>query len=448
MSHLKLVPTDADIDLEKTILGTAVVHPDVLDVVDLTQEDFFKPQHRDLWDVLRHLREQGAPTDPVAIAHQLERRGKLAAFGGMTAINGLIDFSVPAASVDHYSAQVAEAALTRRLRAALSNALQLEGSDLLAKVQEIAGAAHSRRKTNGLPIGAWAEQVYRETAEALEAKEAGQAGLCGSGLSTGLVGLDGLLGGIKPGVLTVVAGRPSHGKSALMAGVADAVTASGAGGVHVFSMEDTGRAYARRLMAKRARINLNKFSTLDFERGDMRRLSATVEDLAARNRWFVDDLPGLSSQEVSMLVRVKKRELGTVLVIVDYVGIMREPGTHSEMEKITQATRNLVTLARRENIAVVMLSQLSRKCEERPRNERRPVLSDLRQSGDIEQEAEAVMFVYRDVLYEDEPRKQLEMEHAAEIIVRKNKNGVTGTAHLHWDGPTTSFSDMRAEDMR
>jgi replicative DNA helicase len=448
LNHLKLVPTDADIDLEKTILGTAVVHPDILDVVDLAQEDFFKPQHRDMWDVLRHLREQGAPTDPVSIAHQLERRGKLAAFGGMTAINGLIDFSVPAASVDHYSAQVAEAALTRRLRAQLSNAMQLEGTELLAKVQEIAASAQGRKKTNGLPIGDWAEQVYRETGEALDAKQSGAAGLCGAGLTTGLVELDGLLGGIRPGVLTVVAGRPSHGKSALMAGIADVVTASGVGGVHVFSMEDTGRAYARRMLARHAKINLNKFSTLDFERGDMRRIGEAAAKLSERSRWFVEDLPGLSSQEVAMLVRIKKRELATVLVIVDYVGIMREPGTHSEMEKITQATRNLVALARRENVAVVMLSQLSRKCEDRPRNERRPVLSDLRQSGDIEQEAEAVLFVYRDSLYEDDNRKKLELEHASEVIVRKNKNGVTGTAHLHWDGPTTSFSDMRAEDMR
>jgi replicative DNA helicase len=230
------------------------------------------------------------------------------------------------------------------------------------------------------------------------------------------------------------------GKSSLARGIADAVHATGAG-VHAFTPEDNAQTYALRALSGRSGVAIEAMLGLRVREAELSRISEACDDYSSATRWLVDDTAGLGSAELAARVRRHRRENDTQLVVVDYLQLLHEPNVpaHDLRVQVEQATRNLVALARTERVAVLALSQLSRRCEERP--DKRPTLADLRESGALEQAAEAVMMVYRDDVYNAGAEPGV-----TEVILRKNKNGRTGVVRLFFNLATTTFSDLSARE--
>jgi replicative DNA helicase len=259
------------------------------------------------------------------------------------------------------------------------------------------------------------------------------------GLSTGLPDLDRLTGGVRVGGLVILAGRPSMGKSALARTIAATTARSGAGGVHVFSLEDGSEDYALRQVADDARIDLERLSAGRFESGEAGGAAWAVANLRGLP-WLVDSDSGISAQEIASRVRRHKRELNTKLVVVDYVQLLvdKRIPRHEKRLQVDVASEDLRTLAAQEGVAIVLISQLSRKVDERPN--KRPILSDLRESGGLEQIADQVLFCYRGEYYEPD---NAELHGLAEIIVRKNKHGRSNFAvDVAFDNPTATFRPL------
>ena len=434
----------SEIEIERALLGAAILAPKTLELVDLDPGDFLHPAHRFVWNALQSLVAANKPVDPASVADELGAR--LNAAGGFSGITGLMSFGVGASSAMHHAERIRQFAMTRRINLELAEirAANLEGDELLERVQAIGAKAASRQRGRARSIGQWAHDAFKQ----MEADEqrGERPGWYGRGLATGFPVLDALLGGIKPGVMTVLGGRPSHGKSGLTRNIADYLSSQGVG-VHSFSLEDSGIAYAVRAMSAESGINLAKFASMKgWTPAERRECKAACGRLWSRKHWIIDEVSGLSSRDIGIEVRLHKEENQTQLVIVDYVGHMHEPAARQgdEMATITQAAKGLFNLSRSAGVAVLMLSQLSRKLEDR--TDKIPQLSDLRSSGEIEQLAECVMFAHRASLFETDPAKHALLAGFGEIFVRKNKNGLTGTAKLGWDGPTTSFRNPDDHD--
>jgi replicative DNA helicase len=417
---------------EQALLGAVILEGDgAYDAAAVEPGDFFNLRHQKIWGAMRDLRELGQPAGDVqllesALAEDLDPVGGLAYLASLTAA------TVPS-HVSEYSRLVRKAALTRRVQLALSEltSSDLEGSELLAEVLD-----RVRRLTVDLddPARTMAEAAVEtrdELTEAVARKEAGEG--CW-GLSTGYADVDDLLGGLQRGVVTILAGRPSMGKSALARSFAANVVAAGYG-AHVFSLEDSRRSYTLRQLSDTGSVPLKRFQTLDLKYGDVESVGRAVSMLRERRRWLIDDTAALGASEIALRVRKHKPEVDTALVVVDYGQLIREPDIPpNELRvQLEVATKRLVELARTEDICVLLLSQLSRACETRPN--KRPILSDLRESGNLEQDAYAVMFLYLDEKYNEES----EDRGVAELLLRKNKNGSTGTVKLAFDADTATF---------
>jgi replicative DNA helicase len=349
---------------------------------------------------------------------------------------------VPTAdNVEFYAAAVAEDALTRRVRIACSQIAHsaLEGEELLQHALQIVTRLGGKRTDGAVTMSELAPKVLEQMVEQIARRGEGDPTV--GGFATGLDALDAYLGGIQPGVVTVLGGRPSMGKSALARTIAQNASAAGFG-VHVFSLEDVRGAYARRALADIGRVDLHRVNTLQLAGGDIGRLDYAAQQLAQHTRWLVDDVAGVSASQIGMKVRQHIVENRTRLVVVDYVQIMREPDARRGDKRVQVAlsVEGLHELARRENVAVLLVSQLNRKLEER--DDKRPQMSDLREAGELEQIADAILFCYRDDVYNpDGPKGR------AEVIVAKNKHGRPGTAMLVWDASTATYRNPSARTM-
>ncbi len=254
-------------------------------------------------------------------------------------------------------------------------------------------------------------------------------------LATGFQDLDDL-GGLIIGGVTILAGRPSMGKSALGRSIADNVSRAGLG-VHTFSLEDPRGPFFSRQVSDMTGINLQKVMTGNgLSEIDHLRI-AEASDALKQRRWLLDDSAGISSAGIWGKVKGRSRANGTRLVVVDYAQLIREAGVKDKRAEVEKAAEGLVELARNERVAVLLLSQLSRQCE--MRDDKKPVLSDLRETGVLEQIASSVWFVYRPAVYaKNESDKELRKTEGW-VLVRKNKHGSLGEVELHWDGPTATY---------
>ena len=415
-------------DIERELLS-AVIREDAADDVDLEPGDFGLAQHRALWAAIRRCRADGVwPSDPALLE---ARCPEWKACGGLDYWSGLVGAAGLRDMLPRYASEIRAAALTRRLKGALADlgGSALEADDLLEECMRRLGAAGERRTEAGRTMTDWMADAVRDLGRRMEEKQAGGTGV--RGLDTGLVDLDGLLCGIMPGVLTVVGARPSIGKSALARGIAEWVAASGRG-THYFSHEDSGDMVATRSLSAASSVPVHRLLGCDYDRRDY---AAMIEASTSADfgRWWLDDAAGLSSDQIALRVRRRKRQLGTVLVVVDYVQLMREPGARTMLEMVGRASSGLVRLARDERVAVILLSQLSREAAK----EGRPQLHHLRESGTLEQDAYAVLLLDRD---RDKAPERLTVE------VAKNKNGPTGRVVLFFDGPLTAVRSLSSRD--
>src|SRR5262245_13786212 len=433
------------IEAEQSVLGGLLLDNSAWDrVADLvTGQDFYRADHRVIFQHIGDLIENGKPADALTVAESLERSGKLADIGGQAYLGSLAANTPSAANIRRYGEIVRERAIMRSLAAVGT---------------EIADAAFS-------PMGKTAAQMLDEAeGRVFEIAEAGARGRQGfvsiddlaatvvtrmdelyhsenpsdiTGIPTGYADLDALTSGLQPSDLIIVAGRPSMGKTAFALNIAEYVAIDFGLPVAVFSMEMSGEQVAMRMLGSLARVSQHKIRTGRVEEEDWSRVTKGLEKLQNANV-FVDDSGALNPLELRARARRLYRQCGKLgLIVVDYLQLMSAARGDSENRatELSEISRSLKALAKELNVPIMALSQLNRSVESR--TDRRPMMSDLRESGAIEQDAYLILFIYRDEVYRpDTPDKGI-----AEVIIGKQRNGPIGTVKLTFRGEFTRFEN-------
>jgi len=442
------IPTPYDLAAERALIGAALIDESVPDRIPLTREHFGGGEHRRIWHAILELRAQAKPLDVLLVAERAEVS---------PAVLSECAVATPtSANAEHYAEILREHAMTRAVLHAAAELTDLyrlgkaAGSELLGRALEQFTAIDVDRPSGALTIG----QVLRERLAELDAiaraRASGESTL--TGVTTGLDRLDTLLGGLQRGIVTILAGRPAMGKSAAALGIADAATAAGHG-VHVFSLEDARSAYADRALARTARVPTDRIRTCTLARGDMPRITASAATLCKRERWLYEDASALTADELVLAVRRERVSNRTELVIVDYLQLLSRPRRYESVhDAIAQNLDVLARAAKHDDMAYLVLSQLSRQVERR--DDKRPTLADLRDSGSLEERAKCVLAMYRGAYYgppkagvdyddsdpDDGRPSDVEWERRVDILVLKNSHGRTGFVRCRWDGPCTRVS--------
>ena len=435
------VPPQAP-EAEQAVLGGLLVDTRRWDeVADIVRgEDFYLRQHREIFSAIGALQEGGQPVDIVTTSEWLKNQGTLEPAGGLAYLGELANRTPGTTNVVAYAKIVRERSVLRALLDAAAEisekAYQPEGLDTEALIdfaeRTVFGIAdNDRRALSGFQS---IQGLLTQAVDRIE--ELYQSGAGITGVSTGFKDLDNLTSGLQDADLVVIAGRPSMGKTSLAMNLAENAAVGSKLPVAVFSMEMPGQQLAMRMLSSLGRINAHRVRTGQLTQDDWPRLTSAM-GLLDEAPIFVDDTPALTPSELRSRVRRLTREHGKLgLVIVDYLQLM-QTGESSENRAVEVAniTRALKVIAKEARVPVAVLSQLNRGLEQRPN--KRPIMSDLRESGAIEQDADLILFIYRDEVYnEDSPEKG-----TAEIIVAKQRNGPTGTVRLTFLGEYTRFEN-------
>ncbi len=432
------------IEAEQSVLGGLLLENTAWDrLADvLTAADFYRGDHRTIFEHIAQLIEHNKPADALTVAESLERSGKLVEVGGQAYIGALALNTPSAANIRRYAEIVRERAILRNLAAVgtaiADSAYSQTGKDahLLideaeARVFQIAEAG-SKSKQGFQKI----DPFLTETVERIDMLYNRENKNDVIGLSTGFVDLDRYTSGLQPGELIVIAGRPSMGKTALAMNLAENAALDSKKAVAVFSMEMSGPQLAMRMIGSVGRVDQHQLRTGTFKEDDWPRLVDAVGKLNDA-QIHIDDTAGLNALEVRSRARRLHRQCGGLsMIVVDYLQLMsgnaggREENRATEIAEIS---RSLKGLAKELKLPVVALSQLNRSVDSR--QDKRPMMSDLRESGAIEQDADVILFIYRDEVYnQDTPRKGI-----AEIIIAKQRNGPVGKIDLTFLGRYTRF---------
>jgi replicative DNA helicase len=406
----------------------------------ITAEDFYRHDHRLIFRAVSTLADRNAPFDMVTVSEQLDRTAELESAGGMAYLGRLAAETPSAANIVAYADIVRERSILRSLISVgteiADSAYTPEGRDS----KELLDVAE-QKVFRIAEQGARGAQGFRGmkpllTAAVNQIEELYETKNPITGIATGYEDLDALTSGLNPGDLVIVAGRPSMGKTSFAMNIAEYVAMKNAEPVAIFSMEMPGEQLAMRLLSSMGRINQQKLRSGRLEDGDWPRLTSAVQMLSEAPL-FIDDTPALSPTELRARTRRLMREhKGLKLIVVDYLQLMQSPGSsENRANEISDISRSLKALAKELSVPMIALSQLNRSLEQRPN--KRPVMSDLRESGAIEQDADIIAFVYRDEVYNEEsPDKG-----TAEIIIAKQRNGPIGTVRLTFRGQFTRFEN-------
>lgn len=422
------------LEAEQALLGGLLLDDSAWDrVADIVKaEDFGRREHRLIFGAIRSLIEDGGTADAVTAAEWLERHGKLEAAGGLAYLGSLANNTSSAANVAAYARLVADKALERRLMAVAGEIGDLakgEGSirDRLDQAQAMLSTLAEHSTTAG-PVTA--DSVVPAVLDEIERRHKAGSGLIG--LPTGFVDLDRMMAGLQPCDLIVVAGRPSSGKTTLSMNVAEHVAEHLSQTVVVFSMEMSKEQLLMRSMASLGRLDFQRLRIADLQDSEWSRVAQAASRIAGA-KLLIDDAPALGVTELRARARRVKREHGLALVIVDYLQLMRGEGQTRNLE-VAYISAGLKALAKELHVPVIALSQLNRDVT---RDGRRPRLSDLRDSGAVEQDADVVLFVHRD----EGDDAESSTSGIAEIIVGKQRNGPRGTIHLTFNGGLVRFDN-------
>jgi len=432
-------PMPSNLDAERSILGAILLDNNALNtaIEALKPDDFFIPQHRSIFNQMIALGEAQHAIDLVTLTEELHRRGELESSGGAPYLASLVDGVPRVSNVEHYARIVKEKAMLRNLIHATHNIQQraFDGEDgadtiLVNAESSIFALAEDRVKAGLLPI----KDIVRDNFERLE--KIFREGKSVTGVSTGYGELDKLLSGLQPSELIILAGRPSQGKTALALNMAENIAIRGGLPVAVFSLEMSKESLLQRLVASVAQVDAHKFRTGHLSREDWRRMTEGLGQISSAPLW-VDDAGSISVLEIGAKARRLKRDKGLSLLIVDYLQLITARGRfNSRQEEVASISRGLKALAKELQIPVLVLSQLTRAPE---REERGPQLSDLRESGAIEQDADVVMFIYRPNFYK--PGATPEEREMAEIQVAKQRNGPTDKVKFVFRSRLTRFEE-------
>jgi replicative DNA helicase len=432
-------PLPSNLDAERSILGAILLDNSVLNtaIESLKAEDFFLPQHRQVFNQMIALGEAQQAIDLVTLTEELHRRGELESSGGAPYLAALVDGLPRVSNVEHYARIVKEKAMLRNLIHATHNIQQRafeaeEGADMILDGAEssIFALAEDRVKAGLLPI----KEIVQQNFDRLE--KIFREGKSITGISTGYGELDKLLSGLQASELIILAARPSQGKTALALNFAENIAIRGGQPVAVFSLEMSKESLLQRLVASVAQVDAHKFRSGRLNREDWRRMTDALSIISNAPLW-VDDAGSTSVLEIGAKARRLKRDKGLSLLVVDYLQLITGRGRfNSRQEEVASISRGLKGLAKELQIPVLVLSQLTRAPE---RDERGPQLSDLRESGAIEQDADVVMFIYRPNFFKlDMTPEERDM---AEILIAKQRNGPTDKVKFVFRSRLTRFEE-------
>ncbi len=434
------------IEAEQAVLGGLMLENTAWDhVADRVVElDFYRPEHRLVFGAIRDLAEKSSPFDVVTLGEVLERRDALEEAGGMSYLGTLARDTPSAANIRAYADIVRERSVLRRLIAVGTEIADCgfepkgrEMRELLdlaeRRVFEIAEAGH--KHTQGFVS---IKDLLTSAVDRIDHLYQQDSPI--TGVATGWDDLDEKTAGLQDGDLIIIAGRPSMGKTTLAMNIAEHAAIKDGVGVAVFSMEMPGEQLAMRMMSSLGRIDQHKIRTGKLEDEDWPRLTSALSMLKDAPL-YIDDTPALSPTEVRSRARRLKREHGNLgLILIDYLQLMQVQGTvENRTNEISEISRGLKALARELSVPVIALSQLNRSLEQR--TNKRPMNSDLRESGAIEQDADVIAFIYRDEIYNEDTNDK----GVAEVIIGKQRNGPTGTIKLTFLGKYTRFESFASD---
>lgn len=441
VESLKVPPHS--IQAEQSVLGGLMLDNQTWDSVadKVVEEDFYRRDHKLIFRTIAQLADKQDPFDVITLSEALDATGELQNAGGLAYLGMLVKDTPSAANIVAYANIVRDRSVLRQLIHV--------GTDI----------SDSAFNTEGRETADLLENAERRVFEIAEQRQRGQGGFSPiktllakavdkietlyeldgniTGASTGFNDLDEKTSGLQPSDLIIVAGRPSMGKTTIAMNMAENVALKSGMPVAVFSMEMPGEALAMRMMSSLGRIDQHKVRTGKLDDDDWPRLTSAI-NLLAETKLFIDDTPALTPTEVRSRARRLTREHGQLgLIVLDYLQLMQSPSSgDNRVQQISDISRGLKALAKELNVPVIALSQLNRNLEQRPN--KRPVMSDLRESGAIEQDADLIIFVYRDEVYnEDSPDKGI-----AEIIIGKQRNGPLGVVRLTFLGQYTRFENF------
>jgi replicative DNA helicase len=432
---------------ERTILGAMLV--DALAIVDATMllkaEDFALDSHRRIYEVMLHLSEVGYAVDLITVAEDLRKRKELDSVGGLPYLAELSEGLPRKLSIESYVRIVKDKSIMRQLMAVCDTGM-MEAADQSRSALDVLNEVEGRMMEiseraitggfSGIP------DIVRESFGTID--KLYEQGREITGLATHYTGLDRMTSGLQDAELIIIGARPSMGKTALAINIAQNAAVRDGKVVAVFSLEMSKESLLRRMLASEAMVNSRKIQQGFIPKEDKGKLHAALERLM-ESKLFIDDTPGITLAEMRAKARRLKQQEGRLdLIVIDYLQLMtgQKPdkrGFENRTQEVSAISRGLKSLAKEMRLPVVAAAQLSRSNEQRKGSDKKPMLSDLRESGSIEQDADVVCFIHREEYYD---RDNEELKGKAEIIIAKQRNGPTGTVHLAYLSDYTRFENL------
>lgn len=445
MAQIERIPPHND-DAEKSVLGAILIDPEAWYKVSgkIKADDFYSNAHKEIYAAMLSLNAKGQPIDVVTVAEELKSRKALEAAGGRAYVAQLSGEVPTSANASQYADIIADKAILRRLINASSNIVEncykenIESNVLLDTAEStIYDIAQKRQTTDYSKV----QDVLTLNIENIKQAEANGHQL--PGLKTGYIDLDNMTSGLQKSDLIILAARPSMGKTAFALNIAQNIALKGKKRVAMFSLEMSKEQLGLRLLAMEARVDSKKLRVGNLNPEHWENVQEAIKRFADADI-IIDDTPGLGVMELRNKVRRMNQEKKIDLILIDYLQMMSGEGLsgggENRQQEVSQISRYLKQMAREVECPVVVLSQLSRAVESR-QGDKRPILSDLRESGAIEQDADVVMFLYRDDYY----KRDQEPTNIAEVIIAKQRMGETGTIKLLWMPQFTKFANYNKE---
>ena len=429
------------IEAEQSVLGSMIMDHDAVIVASeiLRASDFYRPDHAQIFAAIMELYTSGNPIDLITIQDKLVQHGVLEQIGGISYIADLASSVPTSAHIKQYAKIVQEKSTLRKLIKVSTDisAKSFEAEESLDHIMNFAEKSIfdvlQNKKTEDFT---GIDEIVLTSIEKIEEAHKSKGGI--TGIETGFIDLDHRTAGLQPSDLILVAARPSMGKTAFSLNIIQTAGIKNKKRVAVFSLEMSKDQLVSRMLCAEAMIDSQKARTGMLEPSDWERIGQSLPNITS-SRIYIDDTPGINVMDMRAKCRRLKMEKGLDLIMIDYLQLMSGVGDNgaSRQQEISDISRSLKALAREMQAPVIALSQLSRACEQR--TDHRPMLSDLRESGAIEQDADVVMFLYRDEYYHPDTEKK----NVGEVIIAKQRNGPTGTVELVWLGQYTKFANMQ-----
>lgn len=438
MEYLGRIPPH-NVEAEQSVLGSMILDKEaIINATEIIRgEDFYKEAHREIYEAMLSLYNRDEPVDLVTLSEELSQRKTIDAIGGVSYLVNLSSSVPTTTNVKYYAKIVEEKSILRRLIKASSEILD-KGYQAQEDVMQILDLAErsifdisqNRSQEGFSPI----KEVLMESFNRIEELYLNKKSL--TGLTTGFLDIDRKTSGLQKSDLILIAARPSMGKTAFALNIAQNAALKGNASVAIFSLEMAKEQLVQRFLSSESHIEIQKIRTGNLGDDEWPRLAKAMGPLS-QAKIYIDDTPGITVMEMKAKSRRLKMEKGLDMIMIDYLQLMSgDKGAESRQQEISAISRALKGLAREMDCPVVALSQLSRAPE--LRSDHRPILSDLRESGAIEQDADIVMFLYRDDYYHPDSEKK----GIGEIIIAKQRNGATGVVELAWLEQYTKFVNL------